>query len=225
MEPDSSSGSTGSDVGSYVLVPPSETTHTTAEAPEIESAVATGKDEATGSPDLEEDDDEGAVCRICRIGSPEDLCSPCKCRGSVQYVHQECLQQWLNQKKSEECELCGYTFKFDLIYSPDAPGVVSVWEVLLSMALRCFGTLMYCCRFFFSGDDVGSGNPYGNVVPFSLMLCHVSNGNYILHLSSEFGRCCHGLLPRDYTLKLLQFIFFRHAYNTRILCGPTATAT
>lgn len=45
-----------------------------------------------------------AVCRIC-LGSEEDeeislnpLISPCKCNGTMQYIHLECLKQWLESK-------------------------------------------------------------------------------------------------------------------------------
>lgn len=38
------------------------------------------------------------TCRICRSeGSPEEpLFHPCKCSGSIQHVHQECLMEWLS---------------------------------------------------------------------------------------------------------------------------------
>mmetsp|Transcript_33962 Transcript_33962/g.66314 ORF Transcript_33962/g.66314 Transcript_33962/m.66314 type:complete len:182 (-) Transcript_33962:467-1012(-) len=41
--------------------------------------------------------DEGAEeCRICKCGEKEGpLFRACQCRGSVQYVHTECLQKWL----------------------------------------------------------------------------------------------------------------------------------
>jgi hypothetical protein len=49
------------------------------------------------------------VCRICREG--DNLVQPCLCRGSVGYVHVECLKMWAfsssNQNPSRYlCELC-----------------------------------------------------------------------------------------------------------------------
>lgn len=72
-----------------------------------------------------------AQCRICLGGEEdEDICenpliSPCKCNGTMQYIHLECLRQWLESKihtKSTEftysynwknlvCELCGERLK------------------------------------------------------------------------------------------------------------------
>eukprot|EP00968_Pinguiococcus_pyrenoidosus_P015204 scaffold1397_cov254-Pinguiococcus_pyrenoidosus.AAC.34 len=39
--------------------------------------------------------DEEPECRVCR-GDAEDgrvLYAPCRCRGSIKYVHQDCLEQ------------------------------------------------------------------------------------------------------------------------------------
>lgn len=55
-----------------------------------------------GDPDDEED-----VCRICRTPGDTDLSlyHPCACSGSIKYVHQECLLQWLNHSNARQCEV------------------------------------------------------------------------------------------------------------------------
>lgn len=54
--------------------------------------------------DNDEDED---LCRICR--SPEEpgnpLRYPCLCRGSIKYVHQDCLHLWLNRRGYKKCEV------------------------------------------------------------------------------------------------------------------------
>ncbi len=52
-------------------------------------------------------DDEEDVCRICRMTGEEDspLYYPCACSGSIKYVHQECLLQWLNHSNARQCEV------------------------------------------------------------------------------------------------------------------------
>ncbi|TTH38797.1 E3 ubiquitin-protein ligase MARCH7 [Bagarius yarrelli] len=63
------------------------------------------------------DDDEGDLCRICQMGetiSSNPLIEPCRCTGSLQYVHQDCIKKWLRSKISSgsnleaitTCELC-----------------------------------------------------------------------------------------------------------------------
>jgi hypothetical protein len=44
-------------------------------------------------------------------------------QGSIKYVHQECLQDWLRHSGSTRCELCHHAYKFTPIYAPDAPRI------------------------------------------------------------------------------------------------------
>lgn len=49
------------------------------------------------------DEDEGDLCRICQMGetsSSNPLIEPCRCTGSLQYVHQDCIKKWLRSKIS-----------------------------------------------------------------------------------------------------------------------------
>ena len=57
---------------------------------------------------------QGDICRVCRCeGTPErPLFHPCICTGSIKYIHQECLLQWLKYSKKEFCELCSHRFSF-----------------------------------------------------------------------------------------------------------------
>ncbi|NWY50938.1 MARH7 ligase, partial [Chionis minor] len=63
------------------------------------------------------EDEEGDLCRICQMSSATSdnlLIEPCKCTGSLQYVHQECMKKWLQSKINSgssleavtTCELC-----------------------------------------------------------------------------------------------------------------------
>lgn len=73
----------------------------------------------------------GAQCKIClgQESSPEDpLVAPCHCKGSVQYIHVECLDRWLASKlrhqdqhyrskygtTNSNCGLCGSSLPLDL---------------------------------------------------------------------------------------------------------------
>ena len=52
------------------------------------------------------------MCRICHCEetSEEYLISPCYCTGTLRYVHQSCLQQWLKRNGMKSCELCKFDF-------------------------------------------------------------------------------------------------------------------
>uniref|UniRef100_A0A8C9FK71 RING-type E3 ubiquitin transferase n=1 Tax=Pavo cristatus TaxID=9049 RepID=A0A8C9FK71_PAVCR len=50
---------------------------------------------------MDKKDEEGDLCRICQMSSAStdnNLIEPCKCTGSLQYVHQECMKKWLQSK-------------------------------------------------------------------------------------------------------------------------------
>eukprot|EP00445_Apocalathium_hangoei_P042596 CAMPEP_0203977678 /NCGR_PEP_ID=MMETSP0359-20131031/101734_1 /ASSEMBLY_ACC=CAM_ASM_000338 /TAXON_ID=268821 /ORGANISM="Scrippsiella Hangoei, Strain SHTV-5" /LENGTH=466 /DNA_ID=CAMNT_0050915887 /DNA_START=28 /DNA_END=1425 /DNA_ORIENTATION=- len=49
------------------------------------------------------------ACRICLCGEEEEqLVRPCACRGTIEWVHGSCLQEWLENRQTESlrCELC-----------------------------------------------------------------------------------------------------------------------
>jgi hypothetical protein len=51
--------------------------------------------------------DDGLSCRICHsVTDLETLVSPCLCTGSMKYVHESCLLNWLKSCVKTKCELC-----------------------------------------------------------------------------------------------------------------------
>ena len=51
-------------------------------------------------------------CRIC-LEEGGDLLNPCRCSGTMKYVHHDCIQQWLSQNiHVNRCEICHHTFTF-----------------------------------------------------------------------------------------------------------------
>uniref|UniRef100_A0A671WTR3 E3 ubiquitin-protein ligase MARCHF6 n=1 Tax=Sparus aurata TaxID=8175 RepID=A0A671WTR3_SPAAU len=58
--------------------------------------------------------EEADICRVCRSEGTQDkpLYHPCVCTGSIKFIHQECLLQWLKHSRKEYCELCKHRFAF-----------------------------------------------------------------------------------------------------------------
>ena len=57
-------------------------------------------------------------CRICLENDKrKSLIAPCLCKGSIKYVHNECLNKWRYQNKNNlsQCDMC----KFRFIILPD----------------------------------------------------------------------------------------------------------
>ncbi|XP_068618251.1 E3 ubiquitin-protein ligase MARCHF6 [Battus philenor] len=71
-------------------------------------------------------------CRFCRSEASSDrpLFHPCICTGSIKWIHQECLVQWMRYSRKEICELCGHRFSFMPIYSPDMPRRLPIRDVM-----------------------------------------------------------------------------------------------
>ncbi|RGP72338.1 hypothetical protein FLONG3_6822 [Fusarium longipes] len=76
------------------------------------------------------------ICRICRgEGTPDEpLFYPCKCSGSIKYVHQDCLMEWLSHSQKKYCELCKTSFRFTKLYAPDMPQSLPVHIFIGHMA-------------------------------------------------------------------------------------------
>ena len=109
-------------------------------------------------------------CRICRGEGTkeEELFYPCKCNGSIRYVHQNCLVEWLSHSHKKHCELCKTPFRFTKLYDSHMPrsvpipvflrqAIVNGWKnlltyirVLLVVFVWCFW-LPWCMRAVWRG--------------------------------------------------------------------------
>jgi len=103
------------EIDSAVEPPPQQQPSTAEAAPESVNQTQSpsgsmGIEESYGAAAARFDDDEeeeGDVCRICRNpGDAENpLRYPCACSGSIKFVHQDCLLQWLNHSNARQCEV------------------------------------------------------------------------------------------------------------------------
>lgn len=67
------------------------------------------------------------ICRICHCEGDDEnpLITPCHCTGSLHFVHQACLQQWIKSSDTRCCELCKYEFIMETKLKP-----LQKWEKL-----------------------------------------------------------------------------------------------
>ncbi|XP_032079953.1 E3 ubiquitin-protein ligase MARCH1 isoform X2 [Thamnophis elegans] len=74
--------------------------------------------------DLSEEFD---VCRICHCEGDDEspLITPCRCTGTLRFVHQACLHQWIKSSDTRCCELCKYDFIMETKLKP-----LRKWEKL-----------------------------------------------------------------------------------------------
>ncbi|KAI0029551.1 hypothetical protein K488DRAFT_56109 [Vararia minispora EC-137] len=69
-------------------------------------------------------DEDQDTCRICSAPAEPDapLFHPCKCSGTIRYIHQDCLTTWLAHSKKKTCDLCKHPYAFTKVYAVDMPG-------------------------------------------------------------------------------------------------------
>ncbi|XP_023879300.1 probable E3 ubiquitin ligase SUD1 isoform X1 [Quercus suber] len=99
----------------------------------------------------EEEEEEEDVCRICRNPGDSDnpLRYPCACSGSIKYVHQDCLLQWLNHSNARQCEVCKHAFSFSPVYAENAPTRLPFQEFIVGMAMKACHVLQFFLRLSF----------------------------------------------------------------------------
>uniref|UniRef100_A0A8C8G379 E3 ubiquitin-protein ligase MARCHF6 n=1 Tax=Oncorhynchus tshawytscha TaxID=74940 RepID=A0A8C8G379_ONCTS len=87
----------------------------------------------------------GDICRVCRSEGTQDkpLYHPCVCTGSIKFIHQECLVQWLKHSRKEYCELCKHRFAFTPIYSPDMPSRLPVQDIFAGLVTSVGTAIRY----------------------------------------------------------------------------------
>ncbi|MCJ1269992.1 hypothetical protein MMC22_009885 [Lobaria immixta] len=93
--------------------------------------------------------EDADTCRICRgEGSKEEpLFYPCKCSGSIKFVHQNCLMEWLSHSQKKHCELCKTPFRFTKLYHPHMPNSVPLPVFLRQAAVHTWKTFLTWSRF------------------------------------------------------------------------------
>ncbi|KAI6167328.1 hypothetical protein EDD17DRAFT_1469209 [Pisolithus thermaeus] len=84
------------------------------------------------------------TCRICSTpGEPDQpLFHPCKCSGTIRYIHQDCLTTWLSHSKKKTCDVCKHPYSFTKVYAADMPDKLPPLLVVRRLAQQAlFGVL------------------------------------------------------------------------------------
>ena len=126
---------------------------------------------------------EGATCRICRGESTVDnpLLHPCMCRGSIKYLHEPCLLEWISARHidinkpgaSVECDICHYPFHFKIAYDDSMPDKIPFRLLLLNILRKTHDTIKQgsLLAIIFTLTCIGfplSWNFYGKIYTFVL---------------------------------------------------------
>ena len=110
-------------------------------------------------------DPDAPQCRIC-YGQDDDMCGengrlfrPCRCKGSVQFVHVECLQRWrrtsANPRSFYRCDMFHYEYKFAKVFNAYAsPLTLARWiglpGVTIALSVAILFAMVTALGFFYT---------------------------------------------------------------------------
>ncbi|KAI0085732.1 hypothetical protein BDY19DRAFT_964078 [Irpex rosettiformis] len=99
---------------------------------------------------MQEDQD---TCRICSGPAEPDqpLFYPCKCSGTIRYIHQECLTTWLAHSKKKTCDVCKHPYSFQKVYAQDMPPRLPLFLLVKRFAQQSFVAILFGIRIVIVG--------------------------------------------------------------------------
>ncbi|KAF4610509.1 hypothetical protein D9613_006687 [Agrocybe pediades] len=91
---------------------------------------------------------EQDTCRICSAPAEPDqpLFHPCKCSGTIRYIHQDCLTTWLAHSKKKHCDVCKHPYAFTKVYAADMPATLPALLLARRMIQHLFFAFLFVLR-------------------------------------------------------------------------------
>lgn len=104
-----------------------------------------------------------------------------RCDGSIKYLHQDCLMEWLRVSKKNDlkCELCGEKFSFRRVYAPNTPTQLSLFEFIgglipiITSSIQKFLQVIIVCFCWIVLM------PFGTMWWFNICLKYLMTGNFV----------------------------------------------
>ena len=172
------------------------------------------------------------TCRICLEDYPFDFISPCNCRGSLQYVHKTCLDEWRlrhhadhsNRIRCQEClALFNYEVDDSILSDFGSEEIedfkenfeVASWFLLLScntmvlIILATWDTVIHQNKYnqlFFTSFIVTTGNII--LIPITAKVLSLHLFPYILGAIFQLSLLCMLVIDLDMPVYILQGITF-----------------
>lgn len=144
-------------------------------------------------------------CRYCLSSdNQENMITPCNCEGSMRYVHQQCLEGWINKTNKKivvikenynrlnilPCELCKYEIKFRKI--PKNNVLISFYRMLSKILSSFKQTILLSTHFFGSFLILNRSRVALKKIPKKIAKIHIKF-KYISFLHYFIFIICSGL--------------------------------
>ncbi|CAB4255743.1 similar to Saccharomyces cerevisiae YIL030C SSM4 Ubiquitin-protein ligase involved in ER- associated protein degradation [Maudiozyma barnettii] len=168
---------------------------------------------------------ETATCRICRGDATPDnpLFHPCRCKGSIKYLHEPCLLEWINARHidinklgtSVECDICHYPFQFKTTYDEDMPEKIPLSLVIVNSFSDVLKTFHYHFTLLAFIIMIGLGFPlvwnfFGKLYTFIMDGKMPYEGNFMKSIIFGYEEN----VPDDYTYtSVLTALLYNHIFS------------
>ena len=160
------------------------------------------------------------VCRIC-YSTCGTLYAFCKCKGSVGYVHKDCLKRWIDAKlKANRCEICqspfsGTEWSFKPITAWRSPRLGVLDKLYLVLFICCSLVVLYSIpwisyKVWRSREIIFGDGPVSSERVFALVVIAIYvplNISCIASLVVLWRRAVSGVIQRFIDVILFCFYF------------------
>ncbi|KAI0676025.1 hypothetical protein C8Q78DRAFT_1142731 [Trametes maxima] len=92
--------------------------------------------------------EEQDTCRICSAPAEPDqpLFHPCRCSGTIRYIHQDCLTEWLQHSKKKTCDVCKHPYSFTKVYAKNMPERLPFFLILRQFSRQLVSAILFGLR-------------------------------------------------------------------------------
>ncbi|KAH9893215.1 hypothetical protein C8Q73DRAFT_746014 [Cubamyces lactineus] len=134
--------------------------------------------------------EEPDTCRICSAPAEPDqpLFHPCKCSGTIRYIHQDCLTEWLAHSKKKTCDVCKYPYSFTKVYSKDMPERLPFFLILRQFSLQLLSAVVFGLRTILVASIWLAALPWATIWTWRM---YFSMGNHVAWWISALKRPEH----------------------------------
>ena len=124
-------------------------------------------------------------CKICfdsSNSSDNPLINPCNCKGTIEYIHKECLEKWIQLSKNHNCSVCLIPYRLQYNYSSPLKNIL--------ITTKLFAYIYFPLHFIFyivhpNTYDYSSMNTINRII-FSMTTTYIHFFNLIIHLGIIF---------------------------------------
>ena len=160
------------------------------------------------------------ICRICYEDTENNMIEPCKCGGSIRWVHKDCLLKWIdmNSTRNSKCDICKFSYKITKKCTQPLLSSINKHYIRIPIIVIFFSIIVILSVILF---NIISGNEIFNIslnkclYSFRLVTiigiigiaCYLNYYNLDYNLSNNFYSSNSMILLNFHIIQMLDNIF------------------